>query len=90
MGTTCQGFSDFSVILHHFVLAKLANSSMRFKGNKQLTYQYSHRQKQPGNFEEILKAKASLGKYLREKCYAEHYQQLYQQIRTSIIKSTVN
>ena len=27
----CQGFSHFSGILHHFVLAKLANSSIRVK-----------------------------------------------------------
>ena len=27
----CQGFSHFSASLHHFVLAKLANSSIRVK-----------------------------------------------------------
>ena len=27
----CQGFSHFSVCLHHFVLAKLATTSMRVK-----------------------------------------------------------
>ena len=27
----CQGFSDFTGFLHHFVLAKLATSSIRVK-----------------------------------------------------------
>ena len=29
MSTMCQGFSHFKVFLHHFVLAKLATSSIR-------------------------------------------------------------
>ena len=29
MSTICQGFSHFKVFLHHFVLAKLATSSIR-------------------------------------------------------------
>ena len=32
-------------------------------------------QKQPDNFDEILKPKAGFGKYLKEKCYSGHYQQ---------------
>ena len=33
-------------------------------------------QKQPDNFDEILQANAQLGKYLKEKCLSEHFQQL--------------
>ena len=33
-------------------------------------------QKQPDNFDEILQVKAKLGKYLMEKYYSEHNQQL--------------
>ena len=36
----------------------------------------SNGQKQPDNFDEILQAKETLGKYLNEKCYSEHCQQL--------------
>ena len=29
---------------------------------------------QPDNVDEILQAKATLGNYLKEKCYSKHYQ----------------
>ena len=32
---------------------------------------------QPNNYDVVLQAKAKLGKYLTEKCYSEHYQQLF-------------
>ena len=35
----CQGFSNFSVFLHHFVLAKLATSSIRVKLRLAETFQ---------------------------------------------------
>ena len=40
----CQGFSDFSGFLHHFVLAKLAtSSSIRVNGLKStVTYVIDH------------------------------------------------
>ena len=34
MNTICQGFSHFSVFLHHFVLAKLAASSIALKHSR--------------------------------------------------------
>ena len=33
-------------------------------------------QKQPGNFDEIFQAKVYVGKYLKDICELEHYQQL--------------
>ena len=33
-------------------------------------------QNQPDNFEEIFQILAQLAKYLKEKCWSEHYQQL--------------
>ena len=33
-------------------------------------------QKRSYDFDEILQAKANPGKYLEQKCYSEHYQQL--------------
>ena len=33
-------------------------------------------QKKPDTFDERLQAKVKLGKYMKNKCYLEHYQQL--------------
>ena len=42
-------------------------------GKVHLTIYTHSRQKQTDNFEEIFQAKALLAKYLREKCWSEHY-----------------
>ena len=38
-----------------------------------VSFEISQQPKQPDNFDEILQAKAKLGKYIMKKCYSEYY-----------------
>ena len=68
-----QGFKDFSGILHHFVMAKFATSSIRIKGSKlrgellqekgQLIHAHSG-QKRPDNFDDSIPGKIFEGEIL--------------------------
>ena len=89
MSTICQGFVDFSGVLHHFVLANLASSSIRVNHISRCIYLQSNflHPQNPKRLFVRLKGKMHHHDDLGSKCaYACHL--LNKTTRKSVLLST--